>query len=175
MTLYTVIFYLLAAVILASTGLAVTRRNLVHAVVYLVVSFFGTAMLFYLLGAPLLAALEVIIYAGAIMVLFLFIIMMLKAGDPRETLFPVRQFVPAALFGIVYLVAGTVMLAVDPGAAAPLETALALPARFGEFVFRRHWLAVEIVSLLLLIAMVGALYIGRPLRRAGASEEEEET
>lgn len=175
MTVYAVIFYLLAAVILVATGLAATRRNLVHAVVYLVVSFFGSAMLFYLLGAPLLAALEVIIYAGAIMVLFLFIIMMLEAGDPRETLFPARQLVPAALCGLVYLVAGTVLLAVDPDASAPLEAAVALPVRFGEFVFRRHWLAVEIVSLLLLIAMVGALYIGRPPRRAGAPGEEEET
>ena len=49
MTLYTVIFYLLAALILVSTGFAITRRNLVHAVVYLVISFFGSAMLFYLL------------------------------------------------------------------------------------------------------------------------------
>ena len=78
MTLYSVIFYVLAALILVSTGLAITRRNLVHAVVYLVISFFGSAMLFYLFGAPLLAAFEVIIYAGAIMVLFLFVIMMIK-------------------------------------------------------------------------------------------------
>ena len=69
----------MAAVIVAATGLAITRRHPVHAVVYLILSFLGSAMLFYLLGAPFLAALEVIIYAGAIMVLFLFVIMMLKA------------------------------------------------------------------------------------------------
>ena len=73
MTFHGFLFYVLAAVILVTTGLAITRRNLVHAVVYLVLSFFGSAMLFYLLGAPILAALEVIIYAGAIMILFLFI------------------------------------------------------------------------------------------------------
>ncbi|MGA8280705.1 MAG: NADH-quinone oxidoreductase subunit J, partial [Desulfobacterales bacterium] len=76
MRLYTILFYLLAVVIVVATVLAITRRNMVHAVIYLVVSFFGSALLFYLFGAPLLAALEVIIYAGAIMVLFLFIIMM---------------------------------------------------------------------------------------------------
>ena len=84
MTLYTIIFYVLAAVILVTTGLAITRRNLVHAVVYLVFSFFGSAMIFYLFGAPLLAVLEVIIYAGAIMILFLFIIIMVKAETSEK-------------------------------------------------------------------------------------------
>jgi NADH-quinone oxidoreductase subunit J len=78
MTIYSAIFYALALIILVTTGLAITRRNLVHAVIYLIFSFFGSAMLFYLLGAPILAVLEVIIYAGAIMILFLFIIMMVK-------------------------------------------------------------------------------------------------
>jgi NADH-quinone oxidoreductase subunit J len=96
MTLYAIIFYLLAALIIISTGIAITRRNMVHVVVYLVFSFFGTAMLFYLFGAPLLAVLQVIIYAGAIMVLFLFIIMMLKVEAPEISMFPLSQWVPAA-------------------------------------------------------------------------------
>ena len=61
MTLYGICFYLIAALILVATGLAVSRRNPVHAVVYLILSFLGSAMLFYLFGAPFLAALEVII------------------------------------------------------------------------------------------------------------------
>ena len=68
MTLYSILFYLISALIVIATSMAVTRRNMVHAVLYLVLSFFGTAMLFYLLGAPFLAALEIIIYAGAIMI-----------------------------------------------------------------------------------------------------------
>ena len=91
MNLYAIIFYLLAFIILAATALAVTRRNLMHAIVYLVLSFFGTALLFYLLGAPFLAVLEVIIYAGAIMVLFLFIVMMLEIKPPETT----RRRLPA--------------------------------------------------------------------------------
>ena len=55
MTIYSIIFYLLAAVILVTTGLAITRRDMVHAIVYLIFSFFGSAMLFYLFGAPFLA------------------------------------------------------------------------------------------------------------------------
>ena len=61
MTVYSIIFYILSAIILITTGIAITRRNLVHAVVYLVFSFFGSAMMFYLFGAPLRAVLEVII------------------------------------------------------------------------------------------------------------------
>ena len=71
-----------------------------HAIVYLVLSFFGTALLFYLLGAPFLAVLEVIIYAGAIMVLFLFIVMMLEIKPPEKSLGPyLRQWLPAAVLG----------------------------------------------------------------------------
>src|SRR4030043_210734 len=98
MTFFQVVFYLLAGVVLAATVLAITRRVVVHAVVYLVISFLALAPLFYLLGAPFLALLEVIIYAGAIMVLFLFIVMML----PRESSTPslgvlARQWWPALL------------------------------------------------------------------------------
>lgn len=161
MTLYSIIFYVLAAIILITTGIAITRRNLVHAVVYLVFSFFGSAMMFYLFGAPLLAVLEVIIYAGAIMILFLFIIMMIKAEDSEERLLPVRQWLPIAVVGIVYLIMGALVVKTAPGSEVILEIALAEPKAFGEYLFQRHWLVIEIVSLLLLIALVGALYLGR--------------
>ena len=102
MSIYAVMFYVLGAVIVAATALAITRRNLMHAIVYLVLSFIGTALLFYLLGAPFLAVLEVVIYAGAIMVLFLFIVMMLEIKPEERTLGPfLRQWLPAlALSGI---------------------------------------------------------------------------
>jgi NADH-quinone oxidoreductase subunit J len=161
MTIYTIIFYILAVAILLTTGLAITRRNLVHAVVYLVFSFFGSAMIFYLFGAPFLAVLEVIIYAGAIMILFLFIIIMVRAETSKESLFPLQQLLPIALIAVVYLVIGAVIVSSAPGSQVTLEIALAKPKAFGEYLFQRHWLAIEIVSLLLLIALVGALYLGR--------------
>jgi NADH-quinone oxidoreductase subunit J len=161
MTLYSIIFYILAAMILVSTGLAITRRNLVHAVVYLIISFFGSAMLFYLLGAPLLAALEVIIYAGAIMVLFLFIIMMLKVEAFEEQFFPIRQWFPAVAMCIVFVTVGILMIMGDPGGRITLKAGLAEPQLFGHYIFRKHWLAIEIVSLLLLIAVVAVLYLGK--------------
>jgi len=165
MTVYGLIFYLLAGFIVATTGYAVTRRNMAHAVVYLVVSFFGSAILFYMLGAPLLAALEVIIYAGAIMILFLFIIMMIRIETLQELMFPSQQLVPALLVTGFYLLLSMLLAVNDPGVPTRLEAAVALPVVFGQFLFQNHWLAIEIASLLLLVALIGALIIGRPPAR----------
>ena len=144
-----------------STGLAITRRNLVHAVVYLIISFFGSAMLYYLFGAPLLAALEIIIYAGAIMVLFLFIIMMLRV-DPSSLRRPsLRNWLPAGVLGLIYVAIAILVVTQDPGSRTMLEIALAKPRVFGQFLFQHYWLSIEIVSFLLLIALIGALYLGK--------------
>lgn len=173
MTLFGVIFYLFAAIIIVSTVLAVTRRNLVHAVIFLIVSFFGSAGLFYLLGAPFLAALEIIIYAGAIMILFLFIVMMLKVEALRERMFASRQWIPAVfLCAAVLILTGLVGFTL-PGSRSPMATALAEPGAFGTFLFQDHWLSIEIVSLLLLVALIGALYLGRHAEKDLSEEEKE--
>jgi NADH-quinone oxidoreductase subunit J len=174
MTLYSILFYILAALILATTGLAITRRNLVHAIIYLVLSFFGTALLFYLFGAPLLAALEVIIYAGAIMVLFLFIVMMLRVDSPSEQLFPLSRLIPAAVMGLIYFAAGVILVVTDSNSRVPLQAALATPREFGRYVFQQHWLAVEIISLLLLITVIGVLHIGKNPAHKDMNKTEEE-
>ena len=171
MTIYSIIFYLLAILILVTTGLAITRRDMVHAVVYLIFSFFGSAMLFYLLGAPFLAVLEVIIYAGAIMVLFLFIVMMLKVEAVGERLFPLAQWLPAALCGLAYLALGIGLVAADPTGRSPLVTAQAEPAAFGQFIFQKHWLSIEIISLLLLVAVIGALLLARRSKKNTSLQE----
>ena len=72
------IFYIASAVAIFSTIMVITRYNMVHALLYLVVSFLAVAVIFYVLGAPFIAALEVIVYAGAIVVLIIFVIMMLN-------------------------------------------------------------------------------------------------
>jgi len=173
MILYSIIFYILAVLILVSTAMAITRRNLVHAVIYLIFSFFGSAMLFYLFGAPLLAALEVIIYAGAIMILFLFIVIMLKVDSSAEPLFPRRQWLPAAAFGLTYLIVGVLLLVNDPDYSFPLQTAVATPREFARYLFERHWLAIEIVSMLLLVVLLGALHVGRTRRKTKLTEAED--
>ena len=167
MSIYAVMFYLLAAVIVAATALAITRRNLMHAIVYLVLSFIGTALLFYLLGAPFLAVLEVVIYAGAIMVLFLFIVMMLEIKpDERPLGHWLRQWLPALLLSGVCLIVMTVFLLLA-GSPGPLPLVTASPLAFGRFLFQKYWLGVEIASFLLFVALVGALYLGRGNGTAG--------
>jgi len=170
MTIYSIIFYLLALLILGSTAMAITRRNMVHAVIYLIFSFFGSAMLFYLFGAPYLAVLEVIIYAGAIMVLFLFIVIMMKFKPGAERLFPLNQLLPAAVFGVVYIAIGIGLVLSEPGSRIVLKTALADPGLFGQYIFEKHWLSIEIVSLLLLVALIGALLLGRRSKKAAAAK-----
>jgi len=161
MTLYISIFYILAAVIVSATALTITSRSLVHAVVYLVVSFLGTAMLFYLLGAPMLAAFEVIIYAGAIMVLFLMVVM-LMADEKQEGASALLDnlFFLAGVGGLA-LVLVLLFFMVSPDTLVPLQLAAVTPREFGRIIFSRYWLAVEIVSFLLFVALVGAYYLGR--------------
>ena len=159
MTLYAVIFYLLGIVILTATGLAITRRQPVHAVLYLIVAFLGTAALFFLLGAPLLAAFVVIVYAGAIMVLVLFVIMLFQRS-PRE-LRLVSEWGPATLLGVVFLAVAVAMVFKDDGSGIVLQGAVAQPRDFARFLFDRYWLAVEIVSILFLVALVAILHLGK--------------
>jgi len=170
MSMLTLIFYVLALLIVTSTGLAVTRRNMVHAVLYLVLSFFGSALLFYLLGAPFLAALEVIIYAGAIMVLFLFLIMMIRLKKMPGMFFPANQLLPAIFISITFLIVSTMLTRGDQFGWDPIPAAQASPKAFGVYLFQTHWLTVEIASMLLLVALVGAYVLG--LRVRGSKEEE---
>lgn len=167
MTITGGLFHAIAAIIIVSTVMAVTRDNLVHAVLYLVVSFLGSGLLFFLLGAPLLAAFEVIIYAGAIMVLFLFIVMMLKSETQTRNRGQIRYY-PAALATWVGYVSICTILSFlsNPELTQGLEAAMADPAQFGRFLFQRHWLSIEIVSILLLVALIGVLQLGLgPARR----------
>jgi len=156
------IFYILAAVAVMGTILAITEKHPVHAILYLVTSLFSIAVIFYLLMAPLVAAFEVILYAGAIMVLFLFVIMMLDLGHPERGLSPHRrEWLPAMALAGVSIVCLAIVIISRHGAPAA-SAASALPIReVARHLFQDHGLAVELISLQLLFALVGALYLGR--------------
>ncbi|SHI98804.1 NADH dehydrogenase subunit J [Malonomonas rubra DSM 5091] len=161
----TLTFYLAGAIAVIATALAITRSNPVHAVIYLVNSFFALALLFYLLGAPLLAAWELIIYAGAIMVLFLFIIMMLKLSpsSAEKGLVATRgQWVPVVLLAVALASCTMLLTGLDPATAQEAPRWHASPRDFGYALFKEYALAVEIASFQLLFAAVGAFYVGRP-------------
>ena len=168
MSFYAIIFYILAAIIIAATVMAVTRRNVMHAIVFLVISFIGTALLFYLLGAPFLAVLEVVIYAGAIMVLFLFIVMMLEIKHDDRNLWPfLRQWLPALTLAGVTFIVMFVFILLKSQSNISLPLVMASPVAFGRFLFQKYWLGVEIASYLLFVALVGGLYLGRGHRKSG--------
>jgi len=155
------IFYILAAVALVGTVMAITEKHPVHAIMYLVTSLFSMAIIFYLLMAPLVAAFEVILYAGAIMVLFLFVIMMLDLGHPEKGMSPGwREWLPALLLSAVSIASLVVVIVARHATAAAYP--FPLPIReVARRLFEEHGLAVELVSLQLLFALVGALYLGK--------------
>lgn len=155
----TILFYILGAIAVIATLLCITERHAVHAIVYLVTSFFSLAIIFYLLSAPLVAVFEVIIYAGAIMVLFLFIIMMLKGGSREVTSSAgMHEWLPASLLAAATLAALLALVAMRPS--APTSSNIDI-ARFTKSLFADYGVAVEIISLQLLFAVVGAYYLGR--------------
>ena len=107
--------------------------------------------------------------------LFLFIVIMMKLKTDGERLFPLNQWLPAAFFGIVYIAIGIGVVISEPSSSITLKTAVADPGLFGQYIFEKQWLSIEIVSLLLLVALIGALLLGRrskKIRAAKASEGE---
>jgi NADH-quinone oxidoreductase subunit J len=154
-------FYIAAFIALVSTLLTITRTNGVHALLYLIVSLLAVAMVFYALGAGFAAALEVIIYAGAIMVLFVFVVMMLNlgekaAGREAQWIAPQIWLGPSILYAILAL--QLLLTLAHHGAWAPAPNAIP-PRQVGIVLFGPYLLCVELASMLLLAALVGAYRI----------------
>jgi NADH-quinone oxidoreductase subunit J len=162
-------FYIAGAVAIVATVFTITRLNAVHALLYLVVSLLAVAVAFYTMGAPLVAALEVIIYAGAIMVLFVFVVMMLNLGrravESERRLMQGKIWVgPSVLSAlliveVVYLIAR----AGSPGMPAGAGSGVLDPKQVGIALYGPYLIGVELASMLLLGALVGASHLGRPV------------
>jgi NADH-quinone oxidoreductase subunit J len=156
------LFYLAALIALAATVAALTRANAAHALIYLIVSLLAVAVLFFLMGAPFAAALEIVIYAGAIMVLFVFVIMMLnlgEAGNAREREWlRGRNWIVPGIMAALLLLELVLALAHTPAATGGVAVA---PKEVGLVLFGPYVLAVEIASMLLLAGLVGAYHLGR--------------
>ncbi|WP_051261162.1 NADH-quinone oxidoreductase subunit J family protein [Desulfovibrio inopinatus] len=165
MTFYAGLFYVLAAATLFATGMAVTRRVLMHGVIWMSLALFATALIFFLLGAPLLAVFEVIVYAGAIMVLFLFVIMLMQqrkdSSGKTAPLFSIKRlFIPLALV-FLSIMACVSLLSFEPSGSRLLTLARSEPRELGAWLMGAAWPAVEAVSVLLLAALAGVFFIGR--------------
>lgn len=171
----TVIFYLLGALALGATVLAIVQRNPVYSVIYLVKSIFALALIFYLLGAPLIAALQVIVYAGAVMVLFLFVIMMLEITPVNAASAPAPgwfHWAPVLLIALSLAVLTLLLIGLDPVAAEGVPRWHATPREFGYALFNEYALAVKIISFQLSFAAVGAFHIGLIERKRVAHPED---
>ncbi|MCL6232443.1 MULTISPECIES: NADH-quinone oxidoreductase subunit J [Acinetobacter] len=169
-------FYLMALVAIVSTVRVVTNTNPVHALLSLIISLLAVAGIFMIVGAPFAGALEIIVYAGAIMVLFVFVVMMLNLGQntveqESKWLTSSAWAYPALmsfLMGLIlvwmlksdYTTAGTVMGAQVVG-----------PKEVGTSLFTQYLLLVEVAAMLLLGALVAAFHLGK--REPGAEEDKE--
>lgn len=156
-------FYVAAVVAILATGMVITRLNAVHALLYLIVSLLAVALIFFRLGAPFIAALEVITYAGAIMVLFLFVIMMLNLGpcsteQERSWLRP-RMWLGPITLTIILLVELVYML--TQSGHQLMATGTIDVKQVGIALFGPYLLGAELASMLLLAGVVGAYHLGR--------------
>jgi len=161
----TMLFYGSAAITLFCTLMVVTRTHAVHALLYLIVAQLSVALIFFLLGAPFAAALEILVYAGAIMVMFVFVIMMLNLGRP--TIEREQHWLPLSSWLIPLILCGALLLqfsvALEHG--APMTTSWIGPKEVGITLFGPYLLAVELASMLLLAGLVGAYHLARPYLR----------
>jgi NADH-quinone oxidoreductase subunit J len=162
------IFYLSAAVAVLATLRVITHTQGVHALLYLTVSFLAIALCFFLLGAPFIGALEVIIYAGAIMVLFVFVIMMLNLGP--QSIEQERRWLQAELWlgptvlSLVLLGELIYLLAMSEESHPGMVTTIT-PKQVGISLYGPYLIGVELASLLLLAGLIGAYHLGRRLRK----------
>ena len=169
-----VLFYVFAAIAVAATLLVVVQTNPVYSVLLLIGSFIGLAGLYVLLDAPFVAVIQIIVYAGAIMVLFLFVVMLLNA--PREDLHPTEMLESGTtrLIGAVLAMAFAAELAWALSRSGALMASDAYTVRrsftvpaIGQRLFQDYAFAFEATSILILVAMVGALTLaGRQLADA---------
>jgi NADH-quinone oxidoreductase subunit J len=164
MTQQFLLFLGLAVVAIASAIGMLLNRHAVYAALFLIINFGTVAVFYLLLGAPFIAMAQVTVYAGAIMVLFLFVIMLLGTevikNKPRQT----WQRPVAIVLGVILVIEAGYLLLVQAGAqpqAGQIDPAFGGPAMVGDVLFSKYLLPFEVTSVLLLVAMVGAIVLTR--------------
>jgi NADH-quinone oxidoreductase subunit J len=156
-------FYILSGLAIATALMVVLSKSPVHSVLYLIVTFFAIAGHYLLLNAQFLAAVHVIVYAGAIMVLFLYVIMMLNLNKESEPHKPVWIKFAAVIAGGMLLVTliGSLRAAEALPPATNVDVTIGSVERLGMALFNEFLIPFEVSSILLLAAMVGAVMLGK--------------
>ena len=164
----TIVFHIAAVVAIISTVLVITQTNAVHALLYLVVSLLSVAVIFFVLGAHFVAALEVIIYAGAIMVLFIFVVMMLninkESSKEEENLITPAMWVGPGILTLVLL--GEFIYVLASGNNQIFRTQEITPKQVGLSLFSTYLLGVELAGMLLMAGIIGAYHLGQEKRKS---------
>jgi len=162
-----VLFYLFGAIAVIASLLVISQRNPIYSVLLLIASFGALSGLYVLLDAPFVAVIQIIIYAGAIMVLFLFVVMLLNAHEDAET--GEHAFVAAPsparrLGGLLAVLLGAELafaIALAGGNGVFTVPSVSSVASLGRLLFTEYAFAFEATSLLILVAMVGAVVLAR--------------
>lgn len=174
MTVELFVFYLLAAVTVASGVMVVSARNPVHSVLFLILAFFNSAGLFILIGAEFLAMILVVVYVGAVAVLFMFVVMMLDINFLRlqegfMQYLPVGLLVGVILLAELILVGGTYAVATGgEQAAAAAGPAISNTEAIGNLLYTQYFYLFQAAGMILLVAIIGAITLTlrhRPVRR----------
>jgi NADH-quinone oxidoreductase subunit J len=163
MLLPTIAFYLFAAVLTVSALLVVASRNPVHAVLFLILSFFNAAGLFVLLGAEFLAMILVVVYVGAVAVLFLFVVMMLDI-DFAELKRGAAEYLPlGGLLGLILIAELVVASVIKPTALAAnapvVQAGMSNTEAIGHVLYTDYIFYFQTAGLVLLVAMIGAIVL----------------
>jgi NADH-quinone oxidoreductase subunit J len=166
--LHAIAFYTLAAFILGFAVLVVSTKDTVHSVLFLVLDFLFVAALYVLLGAPFLAAIQVLVYAGGIVVLYLFVVMLVNLKRPPEAHsdthrrtkigFGLAAAVLAELGAIAAYGSSLPATPIAPGAAMPV---VGNTEQVGWMLYTSYLIPFEIASMLLLVAMIGAIVLAK--------------
>lgn len=162
MSIYEVLFWFLTVVAISCALGVVLSRNPVNSVLFLIVTFFAVSGHYLLMNAQFLAIVNIIVYAGAIMVLFLFVIMLMNLNadtEPQKN--RLVQFAGVLSGGILFLVVLAALRSATGGMVEETSTDIGLIKNLGKTLFTQYVLPFEISSVLFLSAMIGAVVIGR--------------
>ena len=161
MTMELIVFFILAAALLSCSLLVILQKNAVYSAMALVGALLVLALLFLSLHAPMVALLQVIVYAGAIMVLFLFVIMLLNPGMPeaRRSLWRGVGFAATGVLGVQLLT--FLFLSAKDGSSASVPEDFGSPAILAKTLFTDLVLPFELVGILLLVALIGAVILAK--------------
>jgi len=160
------IFIIAGSVAFICSVLAITNRNAIHGLLFLILSLLAISVIFYIVGAPFIAALEVIVYAGAIMVLFIFVVMMLNISNAKEQektwLRRTMWIIPLILASVLM---GIFIYAVNDVREPAINHEIIGPKQVGVSLFTTYLIGVEVAAIMLLAGIVGAYHLGRQKKK----------